>query len=298
MTYDINSSEEREYLEDYNIEQFERPSVATDIVAFAVMQDGEQSNIRKLANRELKLLLIKRSQFPYKGAWALPGGFLRPGETIEETAKRELLEETGVENPFLHLAGVYSEAGRDPRGWIISNSFISLINAENCTLRADTDAWDAAWFCVKLQSENISPDDSIGTTKMIKHTLTLSFDSASSDSNIKGEENVEIKAIVSEKSTRKGDSGELGFDHAKIIVQSLLELRDMMEYDLRIAFDLLPESFTLAQLQSTIEKVTDKRFLSANFRRKVAEYVEETGEIIEGYGHRPAMLFRVKSANH
>ena len=308
MTYDINSSEEREYLEDYNIEQFERPSVATDIVAFAVMQDGEQSNIRKLANRELKLLLIKRSQFPYKGAWALPGGFLRPGETIEETAKRELLEETGVENPFLHLAGVYSEAGRDPRGWIISNSFISLINAENCSLRADTDAWDAAWFCVKLQSDNTSSDDSTSTTKMIKHTLTLSFDSASSDSNIKGDENIEIKAIVSEKSTRKGhnhvssyqivDSGELGFDHAKIIVQSLLELRDMMEYDLRIAFDLLPESFTLAQLQSTIEKVTDKKFLSANFRRKVAEYVEETGEIIEGYGHRPAMLFRVKSANH
>ena len=65
MTYDINSSEEREYLENYNIEQFERPSVATDIVAFAVMQDGEQSNIRKLENRELKLLLIKRSQLPY-----------------------------------------------------------------------------------------------------------------------------------------------------------------------------------------------------------------------------------------
>ena len=308
MTYDINSSEEREYLENYNIEQFERPSVATDIVAFAVMQDGEQSNIRKLANRELKLLLIKRSQFPYKGAWALPGGFLRPGETIEETAKRELLEETGVENPFLHLAGVYSEAGRDPRGWIISNSFISLINAENCSLRADTDAWDAAWFCVKLQSDSTSSDDSTSTTKMIKHTLTLSLDSASSDSNIKGDENIEIKAIVSEKSTRKGhnhvssyqivDSGELGFDHAKIIVQSLLELRDMMEYDLRIAFDLLPESFTLAQLQSTIEKVTDKKFLSANFRRKASDYVEETGEVIEGYGHRPAMLFRVKSANH
>ena len=308
MTYGINSSEEREYLENYNIEQFERPSVATDIVAFAVMQDGEQSNIRKLENRELKLLLIKRSQFPYKGAWALPGGFLRPGETIEETAKRELLEETGVENPFLHLAGVHSEAGRDPRGWIISNSFISLINAENCSLRADTDAWDAAWFCVKLQSDNTSSDDSTSTTKMIKHTLTLSFDSASSDSNIKGDENIEIKVIVSEKSTRKGhnhvssyqivDSGELGFDHAKIIVQSLLELRDMMEYDLRIAFDLLPESFTLAQLQSTIEKVTDKKFLSANFRRKASDYVEETGEVIEGYGHRPAMLFRVKSADH
>ena len=85
----------------------------------------------------------------------------------------------------MHLAGVYSEAERDPRGWIISNSFISLINAENCSLRADTDAWDAAWFCVKLQSEITSDNDSSSTTEMIKHTLTLSFDSISSDSNIK-----------------------------------------------------------------------------------------------------------------
>lgn len=308
MKYNINSSEEREYLESYNIDSFDRPSVAADIVAFAVMQDGEQSNIRKLANRELKLLLIKRSQFPYKGTWALPGGFLKRGETIEETAKRELFEETGVENPFLHLAGVYAEEGRDPRGWIISNSFISLINAENCALRADTDAWDAAWFCVKLQSEIISVSNSSSAAQVVKHTLTLSFDSSASDSNINGDENIAIKAVVSEKSTRKGhnqissyqilDSGAIAFDHAKIIVRSLLELREMMKYDLRIAFDLLPQSFTLAQLQSTIEKVADKKLLSANFRRKVADYVEETGEVIDGQGHRPAKLFRVKSADN
>ena len=305
MKYNINSSEEREFLANYNIEHFDRPSVATDIVAFAVMQDGEQSNIRKLANRELKLLLIKRSQFPYKGAWALPGGFLRPGETVEETAKRELFEETGIDNSFLHLAGVYAEEGRDPRGWIISNSFISLINAENCNLRADTDAWDAAWFCVKLESEEYSDYALSGGAKTTKHTLTLSFDSSASDSNMKDAEKLEIKVVVLEESTRKRhnhisnyqivDSDDLAFDHAKIIVCSLLELRDMMEYDLRIAFDLLPDTFTLAQLQNTIEKVKDKELLSANFRRKIADYVEETGEMIEGQGHRPAMLFRAKS---
>ena len=86
------------------------------------------------------------------------------------------------------------------------------------------------------------------------------------------------------------------FDHAKIIVRSLLELRELMEYDLRIAFDLLPETFTLAQLQNTIEKVKDKDLISANFRRKIADYVEETGEIIEGQWHRPAMLFRVRKS--
>lgn len=69
-----------------------------------------------------------------------------------------------------------------------------------------------------------------------------------------------------------------------------------MEYDLRIAFDLLPETFTLAQLQNTIEKVKDKDLISANFRRKIADYVEETGEIIEGQWHRPAMLFRVRKS--
>lgn len=64
MKYEINSREEREYLANYDINQFEQPSVAADIVTFAVMKDGEQNNIRKLAKRELKILLIKRAQFP------------------------------------------------------------------------------------------------------------------------------------------------------------------------------------------------------------------------------------------
>lgn len=64
MKYKIDSCEEKEYLENYHIDQFERPSVAVDVVTFAVMKDGEQKNIRKLAKRELKILLIKRAQFP------------------------------------------------------------------------------------------------------------------------------------------------------------------------------------------------------------------------------------------
>ncbi len=95
MKYEINSREEREYLANYDINQFEQPSVAADIVTFAVMKDGEQKNIRKLAKRELKILLIKRAQFPYKGAWALPGGFVKRGEILEKAAERELFEETG-----------------------------------------------------------------------------------------------------------------------------------------------------------------------------------------------------------
>lgn len=95
MKYKIDSCEEKEYLENYHIDQFERPSVAVDVVTFAVMKDGEQNNIRKLAKRELKILLIKGAQFPYKGAWVLPGGFVKRGEILEKAAERELFEETG-----------------------------------------------------------------------------------------------------------------------------------------------------------------------------------------------------------
>ena len=89
MKYKIDSCEEKEYLENYHIDQFERPSVAVDVVTFAVMKDGEQNNIRKLAKRELKILLIKGAQFPYKGAWVLPGGFVKRGEILEKAAERE-----------------------------------------------------------------------------------------------------------------------------------------------------------------------------------------------------------------
>lgn len=299
--------EEKKYLNSYNIADYERPSVAADIVTFAVMQDGQQDNIRKLANRELKVLLIKRGQFPYRGMWALPGGFVRFGEDVEDTARRELTEETGVSDPFLHLSGVCGNAGRDPRGWIISNSFISLINAEECHLRADTDAWNAAWFTVKIASERISQNEelSINTVKY-RHYLTLEFDSDNSKSNIEkeGSESKIIRAVVTENRRMQGyntsssfeteESGDLAFDHAKIITKSVIELRNMVDSKIELVFSLLPDDFTLAQLQETVEKIMDKELLTANFRRKISDYVEETGKILDGAGHRPAKLFRVR----
>lgn len=289
MNYSVNSEEERAFLERYNINDYDRPSLAADIVTFAMMQDGRQDNIRKLVNRELKVLLIKRAAFPYKNSWAIPGGFVRKGETVEEAAKRELFEETGVKDSYLRLAGVYSDTERDPRGWIISNSFISIVDAMECSLRADTDAWEAAWFNVLMNSEVVESEKE---TVTYRHTLRLT------------NEEIVLEATVLQKRKAKGHKSSsvyvieanngLAFDHAKIIVSSMVELREIMRNDLRLAFDFLPDTFTLAQMQNTVEKVLDTELLTANFRRKVAAYVEETGEVVEGEGHRPAQLFSVK----
>ena len=84
----------------------------------------------------------------------------------------------------------------------------------------------------------------------------------------------------------------LAFDHAKIILHTILALRKTVENDIRIGFDLMPELFTLTQLQNAFELVLDEKLLAANFRRKINNYVIETEQSIEGVGHRPAKLFK------
>lgn len=87
--------------------------MAADIAVFTIMSGKAEDN-RRLARMSLKLLLVKREKEPYADQWALPGGFLRKGETLYETAGRELYEETGTRRSYLELCDVFSKPGRDP----------------------------------------------------------------------------------------------------------------------------------------------------------------------------------------
>ena len=89
--------------------------------------------------------LINRKNNPFAGKWAIPGGFLEVDETVEETAKRELKEETGLENIYIEQFHVFSKPDRDPRGRVITVAFFALINAEQ-TLTATNDAAFATWW--------------------------------------------------------------------------------------------------------------------------------------------------------
>jgi len=113
---------------------FPRPSVTVDVVIFTVR------------DKRLTLLLIQRKESPFEGHWALPGGFVRPEETLEGAARRELAEETGVTNVFLEQLRAFGDPGRDPRTWVITVAHTALIPSDRLVLRADTDAADARWF--------------------------------------------------------------------------------------------------------------------------------------------------------
>jgi 8-oxo-dGTP diphosphatase len=91
-----------------------------------------------------RVLLIKRNNAPFKGAYALPGGFAEIGETVETACRRELLEETGVEAGALRLVGVYSDPARDPRGHTVSVVYLAEL-ADGVEPRAGSDAAGAEW---------------------------------------------------------------------------------------------------------------------------------------------------------
>ena len=113
--------------------EYWHPAVTADCVVFGF--DGKR----------LKVLLIRRGNEPFLGKWALPGGFIREDDTsIEECAKRELKEETSLENTYLEQLGCYSAIGRDPRERVISIAFFTLANITD--VRGGDDAADARWF--------------------------------------------------------------------------------------------------------------------------------------------------------
>ena len=116
--------------------EFPRAALTVDCVVFGLDDDG------------LQILLVQRGIAPFRGAWALPGGFVRVDETVEDAARRELREETSVERVHLEQFGVFDALDRDPRERVISIAHYGLVKLLDHRVRAATDAAKAAWFSV------------------------------------------------------------------------------------------------------------------------------------------------------
>ena len=116
--------------------EYPRAALTVDCVVFGLYE------------QELKVMLIQRGLPPFEGKWALPGGFVRLEETLDEAARRELQEETGLTKIFLEQLYTFSEVDRDPRERVVSVAYYALVNLSDHKVHAATDARDAAWFGV------------------------------------------------------------------------------------------------------------------------------------------------------
>lgn len=114
--------------------KYPHPAVAVDLAIFSIREGA------------LCVLLVERGVEPFKGRWALPGGFLRMEEDLQVGARRELQEETGVEHAWLEQVGAFGRPDRDPRERVISVAFYAIIASDRIELRAGSDATSARWW--------------------------------------------------------------------------------------------------------------------------------------------------------
>lgn len=284
---------EEEFIKNYNPDKYKKPSVTVDTLIFTI-GEHETDNYRELENKELEILLIRRKGHPFKGKWAIPGGFVNISESIDEAAQRELKEETGVENVYLEQLYTWGEVNRDPRMRVISTSYMALVNKEQLKVKAGDDAEDAKWFSLstKILRENKEYEGSKTTyEKVIALTLKSHDEELYSEIKI-------IKTIVGnivKTNIEQIVNNMIAFDHGKIIFYALERLKNKIEYT-DIAFNLMSEYFTLTELQNVYEVILNKEFTAANFRRKIGNMVIETemysNEIgNKKKGHRPAKLY-------
>ena len=201
--------------------------VTTDVVIFTIKDD------------QLKVLLVKRAHEPFKGKWALPGGYIRISETLDDAALRILKEKTNVQNIYLEQLYTFGDPLRHPNSRVITCAYFALIRSDD---------------------------------------IVLSF-----------EENTEITEV---KWHPVHNLPALAFDHKEIIEYSLKRTRERLEF-CPIAFQLLPQKFTLTELQKAYEMILMKKLDKRNFRKKFLSLaiLKELDEYTKSGSKRPARLY-------
>jgi 8-oxo-dGTP diphosphatase len=129
--------------------QAEHPSLAADVAVFTFLDN------------EMQVLLVRRRYEPYQSYWALPGGLLRPGETLERAAERELAEETGVADVYIEQLATFSDVDRDPRGRVVSCCYLALVDASRVTLAPGSESREAVWRPVEDLLEKIESGENM-----------------------------------------------------------------------------------------------------------------------------------------
>lgn len=212
--------------------EYPRPAVTTDSVIFG-FDEGE-----------LKILLIKRAQDPFKDSWALPGGFMDMDEDAETCALRELEEETGIKNAFVEQLYTFTKVDRDPRSRVVSIAYYALVKLSDYSICAGDDAAQAQWFPL---------------------------------SEVPG----------------------LAFDHADVLSVAIQRLKGKIKYQ-PIGFELLPEKFTIPELQRLYEVVLQMQLDRRNFRKKILStgLLTDLSEEVTGVPHKRPKLYRFDKAKY
>ncbi len=200
-------------------------------------------------------LLRQRDHHPFAGQWALPGGFVPIDEALDDAAERILREKAGINTAHLEQLYSFGAVKRDPRMRIITVAYLALL--------------DEQAFAEALKA----------TPTLLPAIIGVPWS---------GETGGPVETLA-----RNGETLPLAFDHSEILAMAILRLRGKLDYS-DVAFALLPERFTLRQLQDVYEAILGASLNKPAFRRRMLDkgWISPTGERQEGASFRPAELYR------
>ena len=205
-----------QFLEEYDPYKYRTPCCTTDAVVFS--HSGQPVS----KDTAFKVLLIKRKNHPSIGFWALPGGFINLEENLEETARRELEEETGVQGLAVEQFACYGDWNRDPRARVITTAYMALTEESQVKVQAGDDAADAAW-CV-IHVDEISRRETGEYREVI---YALKVENREKEISLSAVvKRTERKGLIREKKYSVSEGGGIAVDHAAIIVQAFLLLKE------------------------------------------------------------------------
>jgi 8-oxo-dGTP diphosphatase len=233
---------EAAFLAGYDAAQFPRPSVAVDVVVLTAVGGA------------LRVALYLRREHPSKGRHALPGGFVRMDESLDDAAARLLRDKAGLASVFIEQLYTFGAPGRDPRGRVIAVAYYALVDPRRFAEINEAKGARAAVVRVPWAGEAGGPVEARGEA---------------------------------------GERLPLAFDHAEIIGMAVKRLRGKLDYT-PLGFQLLPAEFTLRALQDVHEAVRGAAVNKDSFRRRLLAtgHLEPTGEFERDTAHRPAELYR------
>lgn len=288
MSKEILYKSEEEFLNKYDVSIYETPSVTNDVIIFTT-DDKLEENSRKVPKKGMQVLLIKRDDHPYKGKWAIPGGFVSNDESLEDGAIRKLKEETGIDNVYTEQLYSFGEVNRDPRTRVISIGNIALISKDRINFKDEKNIKKSKWFWLEKKMLHSEKDEKYTINKYI---LKLESEDEETKINYEIIEKIERGILRKKEEHYKildSSNEDLAFDHYKIIDYAVDRIRNKIEYT-PIALNLLPRLFTVKELQNVYEAIMGREIL--NFRRKMDDMIIETDEKIEGKPFRPAKVFK------
>ena len=267
---------EKEFLENYNPSDYPPFALATDILIFGI-SSVDDDNYKKLDNKKMSIWLIKRDTHPFKDKWCLPGGFINIDEDLEAAPKRILKREAGIDNIYLEQLYTFGSVKRDPRMRVVTSAYMALIDKDKINQKLND---NVAWFDIDKYDER-------------KDKIVVSL--SNEEDEIEFIVDKKLKELTTDRySFEISYNKDLAFDNPLVIVSGYERLKNKLEYT-DIVFNMMPEYFTLGELQKVYELILGKKLLDPAFRRIIASKVEKTNKIKTGEGHRPSVLYKYKN---